>query len=146
MSVSSFWPDWPGPEGDDNIEYSDPREEYAAVDVRLLFIPYSKVAIRKCDDCGESYVNKAFLHEHIRKAHPAPSRPERPSRPESIPSPVAPGRVRPEADPRYVRSEAAPAAPVPAATPVPVPRDPRRGAPRSVPSTRGRNRNTTRGK
>lgn len=128
------WPDWP--EGNDDVEYAERGQEYAAVDTSVFFVPYSRAKLKFCAECGDFYINSAYLADHIADAHGA-SRQE--PRPESVPAAVLPDRVRPQLEPHPgVRPQPQPEPERPAE------RVPRKGAPRSVPSTRGRNRNTTR--
>jgi hypothetical protein len=143
MAEFPTWPDWPV--GDDRVEYADKEDSYAVVNQGILFVPYSLVRIKRCPECDVPYANAAFLEEHIAKDHPGS---ERPKRPGSVPEAVAPDRVRPQPQPQSVKLPA-PAKPAfgPAVQNVPderiraMPKAPsRRGAPRSVPSTRKQSR------
>jgi hypothetical protein len=147
--VSVLWPDWP--EGDDQVEYADPADEYAAIDASTFFVPYNRVHLKTCPTCGDTYINAAYLKEHITIEHPArdakrthPAREPAPkSRPASVPAPADAAKVRPLRSETEGASGASGASrsmrPEPESVPparVPNNRGRRRGAPRSKPKRR----------
>jgi hypothetical protein len=147
-----MWPDWPP--GEDNIEYADPASEYAAIDASVFFAPYNRVHLKKCPECGDTYINATYLKEHTARDHAAKNTAKNSAsatpgqrslvtaresathpayvRPASVPAPADAATVRP------LRPEAeaeVPMRPEPDSTPpARIPR--RRGGPRSEPKPR----------
>jgi hypothetical protein len=105
---------------DSTLEFAEPSEEYTAIDGSVMFVPYSRVHLKKCPTCGEMYINATYLKEHTARDHAAPTK---------DPAPVSRPTTRREQapvsapHPAYVRPASAPA-PVDAANVRPLRPDP----------------------